>query len=239
MHVPSLVPPLMPPSLKVWGATYPPDPPCFRRLCSLSLFASFSLLSVSLSTPFHLVASFFSSSTASESALVKSLAHGKDLCPIPEGVAVVGHIKYFDMAVLPLEPVDDGVCFGVTSSPLVSHRSFRCKVLHYRSDYIIIGRTKCVAVRGQCFTVVHLKPANIVCINQKDPFSKRFSKSSNCSSVKDAPLVAPLYETTPLNEASPLLGGVSPSGSQLGDAPPSGPQLGDAPPSEPQLHLHC
>lgn len=38
----------------------------------------------------------------------------------------------------------------------------------------------------------------------------------------------PLCETTPLKEASPLLGDVTSSGSLLGDAPPSGPQLGAA-----------
>ena len=44
------------------------------------------------------------------------------------------------------------------------------------------------------------------------------------------PLVAPLCETacTPLNEASPQLGDVSPSESLLGVTPPSGPQVGAA-----------
>ena len=73
---------------------------CFSfhiRLCFF--FSSLSFCSFSFCCFFS-----FSSSIASDSALVNSLACGKDLCQIPEGVAFAGHTKYFDMVVLPLEP---------------------------------------------------------------------------------------------------------------------------------------
>jgi len=40
--------------------------------------------------------------------------------PIAKGVVFVVHTKYFDMVVLPLEPVDDRVCLGVTMHLTIS-----------------------------------------------------------------------------------------------------------------------
>ena len=101
-------------------------------LISPSLLLFSSLSSVPPSASFRLAPSFLN--IACDWVLVKSLAHGKDLHPTPEEIAVVGQTKYFNMVVLPLTPAEDEVCLGVTTSP-----SLISTFLHYRSDYIIIG----------------------------------------------------------------------------------------------------
>ena len=87
----------------------------------LSLSASLCFLFSSLYVFHFSFAPFifsFTFSIAGNSALVKSLAHGKDLHRIPcrRGCSCRTNVILRIMVVLPLTPAEDQVCLGLTTS---------------------------------------------------------------------------------------------------------------------------